>query len=88
MRKEQATISRRSFLSGSLAAAALAATTCSNRVMGANERIRLGVSAAATVPVPDAQRERNRWNSVGGALRYLGPEDERDGRDNRTGLKK
>ncbi len=43
MEKEQTTISRRSFLAGSLAAATLASASCSKGVMGANERIRLGV---------------------------------------------
>lgn len=43
MRKAQASISRRSFLAGSLAAATLATASSSTRILGANDRIRLGV---------------------------------------------
>jgi len=43
MQKKKNSISRRSFLTGSLAAATLATATSSMRVLGANDRIRLGV---------------------------------------------
>ena len=43
MQKKKKSISRRSFLAGSLGAAALATAASSKRVLGANDRIRLGV---------------------------------------------
>lgn len=43
MRKKKVKISRRSFLAGSLAAATVATAASTRKILGANERIRLGV---------------------------------------------